>query len=127
MSALPQAPTSYAHCSSGRHVLSASSRKWKRVAQEQLWPAMCRVAKAAKASLRQSGALPLLGKRPRRLRVTETLSLGEKRFVSILEVDGQSFLMGGSGTGLTLLATLNPEQSPFQHLLQQTTQLDEVR
>lgn len=42
----------------------------------------------------------------RRLRVTETVSLGEKRFVSILEVDGEQFLLGGSTSSLVLLAKL---------------------
>lgn len=42
----------------------------------------------------------------RRLRVAETLSLGEKRFVSILHVDGEQFLVGGSPSSITLLAKL---------------------
>lgn len=42
----------------------------------------------------------------RRLRVAETVSLGEKRFVSILQVDGEQFLLGGSPSNITLLARL---------------------
>ena len=44
--------------------------------------------------------------RTRRLRVSETISLGEKRFVSILEVDGEQLLIGGSAENLVLLAKL---------------------
>lgn len=45
--------------------------------------------------------------RNRRLRVAETISLGEKRFVSIVEVDGEQFLIGGSAANLVLLAKLD--------------------
>lgn len=43
----------------------------------------------------------------RRLRVEETISLGEKRFVSILHVDGQEFLLSGTASQVCLLARLN--------------------
>jgi flagellar biogenesis protein FliO len=43
---------------------------------------------------------------PRRLRVAETVSFGEKRFVSILQVDGEQFLVGGSPSNVVLLAKL---------------------
>jgi hypothetical protein len=42
----------------------------------------------------------------RRLKVTETVSLGDKRFVSILQVDGEQFLVGGSPSNIVLLAKL---------------------
>lgn len=42
----------------------------------------------------------------RRLKVTETISLGDKRFVSILEVDGEQLLIGGGAESLVLLAKL---------------------
>lgn len=42
----------------------------------------------------------------RRLRVAETVSLGEKRFVSILEVDGEQILVGGSTSNIVLLAKM---------------------
>ena len=43
---------------------------------------------------------------PRRLRIAETVSFGEKRFVSILQVDGEQFLVGGCSCNITLLAKL---------------------
>ncbi len=43
----------------------------------------------------------------RRLKVAETISLGEKRFVSILQVDGAQFLIGGAAGNVSLLAILN--------------------
>lgn len=51
--------------------------------------------------------------RTRRLRVSETISLGEKRFVSILEVDGEQLLIGGGAENLVLLAKL---ESPNKDL-----------
>lgn len=42
----------------------------------------------------------------RRLKVAETVSLGEKRFVSIVQVDGEQFLVGGSSANIVLLAKL---------------------
>ena len=45
----------------------------------------------------------------RRLRITETVSLGEKRFVSILEVNGARYLIGGAANQISLLAVLDPQ------------------
>ena len=42
----------------------------------------------------------------RRLQIAETVQLGEKRFVAILRVDGEQFLIGGSATGVSLLTSL---------------------
>ena len=47
----------------------------------------------------------------RRLRVAETISLGEKRFVSIVQVDGTQYLIGGSASSVQLLAVLDQAQS----------------
>lgn len=47
----------------------------------------------------------------RRLHVAETLSLGEKRFVSIIEVDGTQYLIGGSAENVQLLSRLEDQSS----------------
>lgn len=44
--------------------------------------------------------------RSKRLLVAETVSLGEKRFVSIVKVDGMEFLVGGSASNVCLLTEL---------------------
>jgi flagellar biogenesis protein FliO len=46
-------------------------------------------------------------RRSRRLRVCETLSLGERRFLAIVEFDQEEFLVGGGGNSLELLARLH--------------------
>ena len=60
-------------------------------ALKALWQRTWRVAKTRKT---------------RRLRVCETLSLGERRFVAVIEFDRQEFLVGGTGNSLELLARL---------------------
>jgi hypothetical protein len=45
-------------------------------------------------------------RRPRRLQLCATVALGEKRFVSIIECDGQQFLIGGGSGNVSLLAQL---------------------
>ncbi len=57
------------------------------------------------------GKLSVRGK-ARRLRVSETVSLGEKRFVSIVEVDGTSFLIGGGSASVALLTQLADGKAP---------------
>jgi flagellar biogenesis protein FliO len=47
---------------------------------------------------------------PRSLLMREMLSLGEKRFVAVIECDGRRFLIGGSGQAVNLLSNL-PEQT----------------
>ena len=43
----------------------------------------------------------------RRLLLCETVSLGEKRFLAIVKVDGQQFLVGGAAASVSMLAQLN--------------------
>src|ERR1700761_551914 len=44
----------------------------------------------------------------KRLRVAEIVSLGEKRFVAVVQVDGRHFLLAGSPNNIVLLAQLQP-------------------
>jgi hypothetical protein len=52
----------------------------------------------------------------KRLQVAATVSLGEKRFVAVIQVDGQEFLVGGGPTNVSLLAQLGANV-PFGDLL----------
>lgn len=40
------------------------------------------------------------------LRVCESVSLGEKRFVAVVQVDGERFLIGGSPSSVAMLTRL---------------------
>lgn len=55
----------------------------------------------------------------RRLQVATTVSLGEKRFLAVIQVDGRQFLIGGGATNVALLAQLQPKDS-FEGLLNET-------
>jgi flagellar biogenesis protein FliO len=52
----------------------------------------------------------LKSRKPRRLRVRETLSLGERRFLAVIQLDQQEFLVGGTGQTLTLMARVGPRE-----------------
>jgi hypothetical protein len=67
---------------------------------------------------RQSGR-----SRGKRLHVGATVSLGEKRFVAVIQVDGQQFLVGGGATNVTLLAQLNGKET-FGELLSESMSVD---
>lgn len=43
---------------------------------------------------------------PRRLRLCESLPLGERRFVAVIEFEHSRFLLGGTSSSLVLLARL---------------------
>ena len=49
----------------------------------------------------------------RRLRVAETISLGEKRSVAIVQVDGAQYLIGSSPSSVQLLAVLDRVEAPL--------------
>ncbi len=52
----------------------------------------------------------------KQLRVAETISLGDKRFVAVVQVEGRKFLIGGGSAGvslLTQLGTANDTQAAF--------------
>jgi hypothetical protein len=52
-----------------------------------------------------------------KLRVSETIQLGDKRFVSVIHVDGQRFLIGGSSSSVALLTQLDSSESTFGETL----------
>ena len=43
------------------------------------------------------------------LRLTETLSLGERRFLAVVEFEQQKFLIGGTASSVCLLADLRAQ------------------
>ncbi len=62
----------------------------------------------------------------KRLRVCETVSLGEKRFVAVIEVDRQQFLVGGAASSVATLARLEPS-SDFSEVLKRRWSQDPVQ
>jgi len=62
----------------------------------------------------------------KRLRVCESVSLGEKRFVAVIEVDGEQFLVGGASSSVATLARLGPSQE-FSEVLQRRWAQDPIQ
>jgi flagellar biogenesis protein FliO len=52
------------------------------------------------------------------------VSLGEKRFVAVIQIDGSQYLVGGGATNVALLAHLSGTES-FQEMLKQTMTIAE--
>ena len=62
----------------------------------------------------------------KRLRVCESLSLGEKRFIAVVQVDGEQFLLGGAPNTLSILAHLKGERT-FPDILRQRCEQDRTQ
>lgn len=74
-----------------------------------LWPRWWRRLRQALPAVRVRRA-------PRRLRLCESVALGEKRIVAVVQYEGQKFLIGGSAHSVNLLARLG-EGPDFSELL----------
>ena len=71
---------------------------------ESLWSAMGSMFIVLATRVRKSLCRP---RSARRLRLSETLSLGEKRFLAVVQFQQQEFLVGGTGNSIALLARLD--------------------
>lgn len=63
----------------------------------------------------------------KKLRIVESVSLGERRFVTILQVEGRKFLIGGSASSVSMLASLDGGVSPAELLKTGTDQLEYLK
>jgi len=59
------------------------------------------------AILRRIFSMAASNRRERRLRLCETLSLGEKRFIAVVEYGKQKFLLAGTQQNISLLKSLD--------------------
>lgn len=50
----------------------------------------------------------------RRLRLSEVVALGDKRFVALVQVENREFLIGGAASGLSVLAQLGRTPGPAE-------------
>lgn len=53
---------------------------------------------------------------PKSLRLAESVSLGEKRFVAIIQAEGHKYLVGGGASSVALLTELNQNQKPIESI-----------
>lgn len=61
---------------------------------------------------------------PQALNVRQRVGLGEKRFVAVLEFDGERFLVGGGANSVAMLARLNPHQNRAESFADMLKSLD---
>ncbi|HWG36350.1 MAG TPA: flagellar biosynthetic protein FliO [Terriglobales bacterium] len=54
---------------------------------------------------------PRLRRRARRLKMIETLSLGDRRVIAVVQVDGRELLVGSTLHSMTLLGDLSADES----------------
>ena len=79
-----------------------------------IWSSVERLCKTASTSLTALQRGLVRNRRDRRLRLCETLSLGEKRFLAVVEFQRQEFLVGGTGSSIVLLTQLSSDPMPAQ-------------
>lgn len=65
-------------------------------------------------ALRQSRLRRVVSRRKRRLRLRETLPLGERRMVALIEFDDQTLLIGVTGNSIALLTPLAPGRTALE-------------
>lgn len=56
----------------------------------------------------------------RQLRLRETLPLGERRFIAVVEFDQQKFLIAGTGNSVAMLTTLASERKANENTRPET-------
>jgi len=78
-------------------------------------------------ALKKYGRGRIPGSGSGKLRVEETLALGDRRFVSILEAEGERFLIGLTPQGIQLISRLDPgdrgEPGTFDEALERQVDL----
>jgi hypothetical protein len=52
-------------------------------------------------------------KTTKQLRVLETVTLGDKRLIAVVQADGRRFLVGGGPSGISLLTQLDHTKNPL--------------
>jgi len=89
---------------------AVSSQDWLRTVVEGVMAKLPQAWKRLQTHARSK-------QRTRKLRICESAQLGEKRFVALIQADGQRFLIGGTSNSVSLLATLPPSRKNFRSML----------
>ncbi len=89
-------------------LLAKAVAGWK----DHAWPILAATAARLWSRVESHRA----SQRQRTLRVVETVGMGEKRFVAIVEVQQARYLVGGGAAGVSLLARLDAAE-PFASVL----------
>jgi len=78
-----------------------------RAGSASLWAAVAKIISAVNQRVASVHKHLRRQRSARRLRLSETLSLGEKRFLAVVQFQHQEFLVGGTGQSIALLARLD--------------------
>jgi hypothetical protein len=79
-------------------------RQWLRLTGNVLFGGIARLGSLIRARYSKPAT--------KRLSLSQVVSMGEKRFVAIVKVEEREFLVGGSASGLSLLAQLDKTSDP---------------
>lgn len=109
----------------GTNTVEQLSCLWRN-ASELFSEAKMRASKHISRSWKYIRAQQAVRSNSKRLQLAETISLGEKRFVAVIRVDGREFLIGGGATNVALLTQLNAKPS-FDNLLTETMTVPKKR
>jgi flagellar biogenesis protein FliO len=60
----------------------------------------------------------------KRMKLCESVSLGDKRFLAIVRVDAKYFLVGGSSSSVAMLAPLSDSPASFTDTIQRYSDLN---
>ena len=91
-------------------LLAEAAAGWR----QWVWPVLSATAMRLWSRVESHRA----SQRQRTLRVVETVGMGEKRFVAIVEVQQARYLVGGGAAGVSLLARLDAA-APFSSALEE--------
>lgn len=75
------------------------------------WFHLPEILPAAASRFRRLFSSVSVRRRKRQLRLCETLSLGEKRLLAVVQFKNRRYLVGATGSSMTLLADLSAEDS----------------
>ena len=79
--------------------------------------------RAAVGSLMKAGRRWSSQRHKNKMRLCETLSLGDKRFLAVVRVEQQKFLVGGAGNSVALLAELHGRTRQGRRVLDEEVHL----
>jgi len=98
------------------NAIPVPSLRESRQGADERGPLLARILRWAVGSFRHINGTLKTHRNAKAMRLCETISLGDKRFLAIVQVDEERILIGGSASTVALLTRL-PETKPFSAVL----------
>lgn len=83
------------------------------------WTTVSSLVRASFARLSRIPRGRFWKRHPRRLRLCETLSLGNRGFLAVVRYERQQFLVGGTNSSIAMLAQLSPSSRVNEELTEE--------